>query len=69
MAGKKPAKPMAGQSKQPALDVATYGQQVKFFGSKNAASICSKCKKETIKGMIRIKNDKDYCSLTCAASS
>jgi hypothetical protein len=69
MAGKKPAKPMAGQSKQIALDPAVYGLQVKFLGSKGFGSICSKCNKETIRGMIRIKEEKDYCSAGCASSS
>jgi hypothetical protein len=69
MAGKKPAKPMAGQLKQIALDPAVYGLQVKFLGSKGFGSICSKCNKETIRGMIRIKNEKNYCSVGCASSS
>jgi hypothetical protein len=69
MAGKKPAKPMAGQSKQPTLDPAVYGVQVKFLGFKGSGSVCSKCNKETIRGMIRIKQEKDYCSLRCASES
>lgn len=69
MAGKKPAKPMAGQSKQAVQDPAIYGLQVKFLGFKNASSSCNKCGKETIRGMIRIKNEKDYCSAGCASTS
>jgi hypothetical protein len=69
MAGKKPAKPMAGQSKQIIQDPAIYGLRVKFLGSKGASSICSKCNKETIRGMIRVKDEKNYCSAGCASSS
>jgi hypothetical protein len=69
MAGKRPAKPIAGQSKQTIQDPAIYGIQVRFLGSKNSGSICSKCNKETIRGMIRVKNEKNYCSAGCASSS
>ena len=36
MAGKKPAKAMAGQTKQLVLDPAIYGISVKYFGTKNS---------------------------------
>jgi hypothetical protein len=69
MAGKKPAKPIAGQAKQAVQDPAVYGVQVKFLGFKGSSSVCSKCNKETIRGMIRIKQEKDYCSAGCASLS
>lgn len=65
MAGKKPAKPMAGQSKQVTLDPTIYGQLTKFVGSKTAPAICAKCNRATIRGMMRVLNDKFYCSITC----
>lgn len=67
MAGKKPAKPMAGQAKQAVLDPAIYGTQIKYYGMKGASAKCPSCGKETIKGMVRLKNDLFYCSLACAS--
>jgi len=69
MAAKKPAKPVAGQIKQTVQDPAIYGTQVLFLGSKGSSSICAKCGKSTTRGMIRIKNEKNYCSKGCAFTS
>ena len=69
MAGKKPNKPVAAQTKQVVQDPAIYGTQVLFLGSKGCSSICAKCAKSTTRGMIRIKNEKNYCSKGCAFSS
>lgn len=69
MSKKKPAKPIAGQSKLPVLDPAVYGVTLKFFGSKNSACACNKCGKLTVRGMVRIKNDNYYCSMRCASNS
>ena len=69
MAAKKPNKPAVGQIKQTVQDPAIYGAQVLFLGSKGSSSTCTKCGKSTTRGMIRIKNDKNYCSKGCAFSS
>jgi hypothetical protein len=69
MASKKPAKPMAGQSKQVMQDPATHGSLILFYGSKDAACVCGKCGKRTVRGMVRMKAEKFYCSATCALAS
>jgi len=69
MAGKKPAKPMAGQSKQVALDTAIYGIAVKYSGTKASAMICPVCKKTVVRGMIRVRGEEMLCSLGCAEQS
>lgn len=66
MAGKKPAKPMAGQSKQPVLDPAIYGSLIKFYGFSGTGCKCASCGNVTIRGMVRQKGDNFYCSLVCA---
>lgn len=68
MAGKKPAKPMAGQSKQPVRDPEIYGIQVRYLGTPDTASSCVKCAKKTVRGMIRIKGDGHYCSVRCVTA-
>jgi hypothetical protein len=69
MAGKKPAKPMAGQSRQVVQDPAIYGQPVKIYGSASAYSECAECGNKTIRGMVRVKGDKNYCSVRCATKN
>jgi hypothetical protein len=69
MAGKKPAKPMAGQTKQVALDPAVYGTQIKYMGTKNSPTTCPSCGRQTIRGMVRQKGEGFFCSLVCAKSS
>jgi hypothetical protein len=69
MAPKKPAKPMAGQTKQPVQDPTIYGSMIKIYGSKNAPCFCAKCEKRTVRGMMRIKAEKFYCSASCAFNS
>ena len=69
MAAKKPNKQAVVQIKQTVQDPAIYGAQVLFLGSKGSSSTCTKCGKSTTRGMIRIKNDKNYCSKGCAFSS
>lgn len=67
MAGKKPAKPMAGQSKTAKLDPAIYGNLVRFVGTKDAGSECVECGRKTIRGMIRLKDaGQEFCSSGCA---
>lgn len=65
---KKPAKPIAGQSKTQYEDPSVYGHKVKYMGFKSCPSICKKCGRITIRGMIRVLNEKDYCSVGCATS-
>jgi hypothetical protein len=69
MAGKKPAKPMAGQTKQIALDPAVYGSLIKFHGSKDARCKCGSCAREIVRGMVREKGGAFYCSTVCAKKS
>lgn len=65
MAGKKPAKPIAGQSRQQIEDPAIYGVQTMFWGSKNARCICDKCGRQIVRGMIRVLGESRYCSKLC----
>lgn len=69
MASKKPAKPIAGQSRQQIQDPAVYGVMMMYIGSKEAPCKCAKCGKQTVKGMVRHKNDEFFCSVTCVKSS
>jgi hypothetical protein len=69
MASKKPAKPMAGQSKQIALDPAIYGTAIKYMGDKNSPFSCSNCHRSIVRGMIRLRGEEYICSLTCAEQS
>ena len=69
MAGKKPAKPIAGQSRQVIQDPAIFGQLVKFQGFAGSGATCGCCSRVVIKGMVRIKNDNYYCSAGCAKIS
>lgn len=66
MASKKPAKPIAGQVKQIAQDPSIHGQPVKIYGTATAYSLCPECGNKTIRGIVRSKNDKNYCSVRCA---
>jgi len=68
MAGKKPAKPMAGQSKQAVQDPTIHGSLILYYGSKDAPCKCTNCGKRTIRGMVRMKAEKFYCSVTCAVA-
>jgi hypothetical protein len=64
MASKKPAKPIAGQSRDTGKQLA--GKAVKYYGSKGAAPfVCSTCSKELIKGIIYEENSSSYCSRVC----
>ena len=69
MAGKKPAKAMAGQTKQVVLDPAIYGISVKYFGTKNSPMVCLNCNKISVRGMIRVRGEEMLCSLRCAEQS
>jgi|688.fasta_scaffold519492_2 hypothetical protein len=70
MAGKKPAKPVAGQSKvQQILDPSIYGTLFKVFGTKNSPSVCSYCSRQSVRGMIRIRGEESFCSIRCAEQS
>jgi hypothetical protein len=69
VAGKKPAKPMAGQAKKVVLDPEIYGVEIRYVGTKDSSCCCPTCKKITVRGMMRLKNDNFYCSLTCAKGS
>lgn len=66
MAGKKPAKPIAGQNKTVIQDPKVYGLLVRFVGSKEAPCICSICKREVIRGIVRMKENLFFCSAACA---
>lgn len=69
MATKKPAKPIAGQVKQAVKDPAIYGQQTMFWGSKISPTTCLQCARKMVRGMVRVKQEKIYCSETCAVAS
>ena len=69
MAPKKPAKPIAGQVKQAVKDPAIYGQQTMFWGTKISPTTCPQCARKMVRGMVRVKQDKIYCSETCAVAS
>lgn len=66
MAGKKPAKPMAGQAKAETKDPAIYGSMTKFMGMKNCPCVCASCGREVIRGMVRVKSETFFCSAACA---
>lgn len=68
MATKKPAKPIAGQIKQAVKDLAIHGQQAMFWGTKLSPCMCAQCGRKTVRGMIRVKQDKNYCSERCAVT-
>lgn len=67
MAGKKKsAKTVAGQVKTtPKLDPAMYGTQVRYLGLAGAAAVCATCGKRTKSGMLRMKENKFYCTVKC----
>jgi hypothetical protein len=69
MAPKKPAKPIAGQTKQAVKDPAIYGQLTMFWGMRIAPCMCEGCAKRIVRGMIRVKQEKSYCSEKCALAS
>jgi ferredoxin len=70
MANKKPAKPIAGQSRTATvLDPAIYGSLIKIYGSKDARCQCGSCAREIVKGMVREKGGAFYCSTVCAKNS
>lgn len=69
MAGKKPAKPMAGQGKQEVLDPAVYGTQIKYLGDKSSPCTCPTCGRSTIRGMVRMKGQEFYCSVRCVSAT
>jgi hypothetical protein len=69
MAGKKPAKTIVGQSRQPTQDPAVHGQPVKIYGTATAYSQCPECGSKTIRGIVRSKNEKNYCSVRCAVKN
>ena len=70
MATKKPAKPIAGQARSaPSLDPAIYGTQVRYLGLAGKHSTCETCGKVTKSGMLRMKEDKFYCTVKCAGVS
>jgi transposase-like protein len=41
---------------------------LKYHGSKNAPSVCPSCGTSTVKGMVRVKAEKFFCSASCAKS-
>lgn len=64
MAGKKPAKTMAGQGKDNNNTLA--GKAVMYFGSKNAEPFtCPTCNRSLIRGIIYEENNNSYCSRNC----
>ena len=69
MAGKKPAKVMAGTTKQLVLDPAIYGISVKYYGTKNSPMVCPSCNKPSVRGMVRVRGEEMLCSLRCAEQS
>jgi hypothetical protein len=61
---KKPAKPIAGQSKE--MTKVLLGKAVMYFGSKNAEPFtCPTCSRQLIKGVIYEENNSSFCSRTC----
>lgn len=69
MAGKKPAKAMAGKGQVHAQDPAIYGSPLRYVGMKGMSATCGKCGKQTTRGMVRSKGDSLYCSALCASLS
>jgi hypothetical protein len=70
MAGKKPAKAIAGQSKQQVvLDPAIYGISVKYIGTKSSPCSCGECGRNMVRGMIRLRMNDYFCSEVCAFNS
>ena len=68
MTGKRPAKPIAGQIKQTVKDPAVYGATVMYFGSKSSTNKCPTCGQNTVRGILRQKEQLFFCSGTCAKS-
>lgn len=69
MAGKKPAKPIAGKNTQQKLDVGLYGAEVKYMGGKSSPAICPSCHRSIVRGMMRLKGDNFYCSIKCVSKT
>ena len=67
MAGKKPAKPIAGKNTQHKLDAALYGTEVRYMGSKSSAATCPSCRRSIVRGMMRLKGSDFYCSVRCVS--
>lgn len=55
--------------KQKALDPSTHGTLVKYIGALGASAECDNCGRKTVRGMVRVKNDLYYCSVTCIEST
>ena len=67
MAGKKPAKPIAGQNRDKGPQLP--GKAVKFFGAANTAPfVCPTCSRELTKGIVYEDNSKMYCKRGCIPS-
>lgn len=64
MASKKPAKPMAGQSRD--MSKSLPGKPLMYFGSAKAqAFVCPTCSRSLIKGIIYEEGNSSYCTRTC----
>lgn len=64
MAGKKPAKPMAGQSNDPSKKLP--GKATMFFGSSlSAPFICPTCNRSLTKGIVYEELNAMYCTRGC----
>jgi len=66
MAAKKPAKPMAGQTRPAPQDPEIFGSLIKFMGTKQSPCTCGECGRQVIRGIVRVKKETFYCSSTCA---
>lgn len=61
---KKPAKPIAGQSKD--MTKTLLGKAVMYFGSKNAEPFtCPTCKRSLTKGIVYEEGSNAYCTRNC----
>jgi hypothetical protein len=62
---KRNIQPPTQTPKQVVLDPVMYGTLIKYVGAAGAYSECDNCGKKTVRGMVRMKGDLMYCSITC----
>lgn len=64
MASKKPAKPIAGQSRDKGPQLP--GKAIKYYGAANAAPfVCPTCNRELTKGIVYEVGSEMFCKRNC----